>query len=48
MTLYVDINEQVDSGLADPKIRGGKSQDSGLDLWDQVVKVGEGWVQLKL
>jgi hypothetical protein len=32
----------------DPKYKGGGSQDSGLDLWDQVIKVGEGWVEQKL
>jgi hypothetical protein len=26
----------------------GGSQDSGLDLWDQVVKIGEGWLEQKL
>ncbi len=23
---------------------GGGSQDSGLELWDPVVKIGEGWL----
>jgi hypothetical protein len=27
---------------------GGGSQDSGLDLRDQVVKIGEGWLEQKL
>ncbi len=27
---------------------GGGSQDSGLDLEDQVVKIGEGWLEQKL
>jgi len=28
--------------------KGGGSQDSSLDLCDQVVKVGVGWVEQKL
>ncbi len=43
-----DINEMVDPGWTDPKYEGGRSQDSGLDLWDQVVKIGEGQVEQKL
>ncbi len=31
----------------DPKIDGGGSQDSYLEPYDQVVKVGEGWVDLE-
>ncbi len=38
----------VDTGLTDPKYEGCTSQDSGLDLWDQVVKIGEGQVEQKL
>ncbi len=30
------------------KYEGGGSQDSGLDLWDQVAKVGEGCLEQKL
>jgi hypothetical protein len=29
------------------KYDGGKSQDSSLESYDQVVKVGEGWVDLE-
>jgi hypothetical protein len=38
----------VDPGLLDPKLLRGGSQDSGLDLWDQVVKIGEWWLDQKL
>jgi hypothetical protein len=27
----------------DPNIEKGRSQDRGLELYDQLVKVGEGW-----
>jgi len=30
------------------KYQGRGSQDSGLDLLDQVVKIGEGWLEQKL
>ncbi len=31
----------------DPKIDGGGNQDSNLEPYDQVVKVGEGWIDLE-
>ncbi len=43
--------------MADPVLRDPKSwegegaktvQDSSLDLWDQVAKIGEGWLEHKL
>jgi hypothetical protein len=44
----VDINESGNPGQQILKYKGGGSQDSSLDLCDQVVKVGEGWMKQKL
>jgi hypothetical protein len=38
----------VDLGLPDPKLCRMRSLDSGLDLWDPVVKIAEGWLEQKL
>ncbi len=43
-----DLNEYVSPGQWILKYKVGGSQDSSLDLCDQVVKVGEGWVEQKL
>ncbi len=43
----VDINESLDPVSGSLNMKRGGSQDSNLELYDQVVKVGEGWVELE-
>jgi hypothetical protein len=43
----VDINESLDPVSGTLNMKRGGSQDSNLELYDQVVKVGEGWVELE-
>jgi hypothetical protein len=43
----VDISESLDPVSGTLNVKRGGSQDSNIELYDQVVKVGEGWVELE-
>jgi hypothetical protein len=44
----VDNNEALDPVSGTLNMKRGGNQDSNLELYGQVVKVGEGWVELEL